>query len=318
MDLIDKKILCELDINCRQPYSVLAKKLRISRNVVDYRIKNLEATGVIKGYICSINLGLIGYKIYKIYLKIKHDKILEKSLVEYCMTSKEVIHLLKTEGSFDYSVTVAIKDIAELDSFLMRIKNKFKGLINDYNISIVVYSKIFKLNRLLLGQNNDGLKLEKHSSQTLTASLDQTDKLILKVLSQDANTKITEIAKKTRLTLDIVKYRLKTLSKELVHSHRIILDLNKLGLYHYIVFLKIRKANKAEEEKLVYWCSKNKKVMFCTKRVGVFDFEINAAIKNIEELTSFLDELKDEFSEIIDSYEVGINTNLLKLNYFPE
>lgn len=42
MDLIDKKLLCLLDINSRTPISIIAKTLKISRNVTDYRIRRLE------------------------------------------------------------------------------------------------------------------------------------------------------------------------------------------------------------------------------------------------------------------------------------
>ena len=122
MDLIDKKILCELDENCRNPTSRIAKKLRISRNVANYRIKNLEKQGVITSYICSLNLGLLGYKTYKIFFKIQTSKKeTEERFVKELLKSRKVIHVIKTEGSFDYSVTIAVRNIRELDEFLMRV-----------------------------------------------------------------------------------------------------------------------------------------------------------------------------------------------------
>ena len=51
MDDKDKKILSLLDENCRMPSSAIAKKLRLWRQVVDYRINQLVETGVIKNFV---------------------------------------------------------------------------------------------------------------------------------------------------------------------------------------------------------------------------------------------------------------------------
>ena len=109
MDQIDKKILCELDLNCRTPVTKIAKKLRINRNVADYRIKNLQNEGIISNYITAINLGKLGYKTYKIYFKIRREPNLEKEFISYLKEAKEIIQLVKTEGSADYSISIATK-----------------------------------------------------------------------------------------------------------------------------------------------------------------------------------------------------------------
>lgn len=316
IDLIDKKLLCELDENCRNTISRIAKKLRISRNVANYRIKNLEKQGIITNYICSLNLGLLGYKTYKIFFKIQTSKKEEeKEFVKKLLESKEALHIIKTEGSFDYSVTIAVKTIKELDEFLMQVKSEFKELIKDYSVSIVVYSRIFKLSKLLLGEK-EAVKFEKYSGEDEKIEIDEKDKKILKQLSQNANLSVIELSEKTKLSLDVVKYRLKLLNK-IVNSYRVMLNFSKLGYYHYVIMLKMKQATKEDEEKLVSWCSFKKNVLFCTKRIGYSDFEVNAAITDINDLNNFLVELREKFGNFFDGYELIINSQLLKLNYVP-
>ncbi len=319
MDLIDKKIICELDLNCRESRTKIARKLRIGRSVVDYRIKKLEDDKIIKNYICSINLGLLGYNTYKVYFKIKNSKSdIEKRFLEALLKDKNVIHLLKTTGIFDYSATIAVKNIKELDEFILGLKEEFKEFIMDYSISIIIYSRIFKLRKLLIGQREEILKIEKYSSDDLKEIIDEKDELILKKLSQNANISIIGLAEKTKLTLDIIKYRLKMLNnKRLINSYRVILDFNKLGYYHYVIMLRMRGASKSEEKKLIDWCVSNKRVLYCTKRIGDFDFEVNAAITDINDFNTFFEDLKDNFGSLIDSYEIIINNKLMKLNYVP-
>lgn len=317
MDLIDKKILCGLDTNCRVPISRLAKDLRINRNVAAYRIKNLEESGVIKDYICSVDLGKLGYKTYKIYLKSNSvTKEEEKKFIKETVSNPRVIYFIKTEGNFDYSISVAVKAVTELDDFIMNLKNNFNELIRDYSVSIVVFSRVFKLNKLLLGDEKKQIKFEKYSSKEEMISLDDSDKKILTVLSESANLPTIKIAEKTNLSLDVVKYRLKYLKEKLISSHRVLLDLNKLKYYHYNLLLKIN-FSKKQQDHLVQWCAKKKEVLFITKRIGEYNFEINIAIEDIDQLNKFISKLKEEFQDPMESYTLLLNKELIKLNYIP-
>ena len=48
MDEKDKKLLYLLDLNSRESESTLAKKLKTSKQVINYRIKRLSSEGIIK------------------------------------------------------------------------------------------------------------------------------------------------------------------------------------------------------------------------------------------------------------------------------
>ncbi len=315
LDLIDKKILCELDINCREPISKIAKRLHVGRNVVSYRINNLENQQVIKKYVCSINLGLLGYKTYKVFFKLNNTEQ-EKEFIKEVLENPNIIHCLRTSGSYDYSISIAVKNILELDNVMTDLKSKFKDLIKDYFISIIVYTKIFKYQKILLDQKQE-LKIDRYSSDGTQIKIDDSDKKILKILAQNANLSIVDLAEKTKLSIDITKYRLKNLTKELIIANRAIFNMAKLGFYHYVILLKTRNFSKNHESKLVSWCTNKKNVMFCSKRIGNFDFEINAAITDLEDLNSFISDIKKDFSEIIDSYELILNHDMIKLNYIP-
>ena len=317
MDLIDKKIICELDLNSRTPLSKIAKKLRIGRNVLDYRIKKLEKEKIITNYICSVNLGKLGYKTYKIYCKMRSmDDKKEKDFREFIKNEKRVIHFLKTEGSFDYAFVIAIQNIKELDEFLSELKSTFREILQDYIVSIVVFSRIFKLNKLLLGEKRE-VKFDRYTEDKKEIEIDEKDKKILKILSQEANISVVDLAERTGYSIDVVKYRIKELTKNLISSFRIIFNLSPLGFFHYVVMLKVRNASIKQEEDLINWSAAKSNVLYLTKRIGSFDYEINAVIKDIKELNSFLADLKATHGSIIDSYETMLNSELLKLNYLP-
>ncbi|MBU1703940.1 MAG: winged helix-turn-helix transcriptional regulator, partial [Nanoarchaeota archaeon] len=89
LDKIDAKILAELDKNSKIPFSSLAKKLKISREIVKYRIKKLVNQGIIRSFTTMINPAKLGYMIYKVYLKFQNLPN-ELKLIEYLLMHKNV------------------------------------------------------------------------------------------------------------------------------------------------------------------------------------------------------------------------------------
>jgi DNA-binding Lrp family transcriptional regulator len=55
LDDLDRRVIVSLQEDCRAPLETLAKKLSTSKSTVHYRIKRLEAEGVIEGYYAKIS-----------------------------------------------------------------------------------------------------------------------------------------------------------------------------------------------------------------------------------------------------------------------
>lgn len=254
---------------------------------------------------------------YKLYFKLHANQLQqEEQFVTELVTTKNIITLVKTEGAFDYTAAIVVRTIKDLDEFVTTLKSSYRTLIKDTVITVIVYSNVFKLHKLLLEQQQTQPKLHKYAGEEEKIILDPSDMLILKALSTNARRTLVELTHKTKLSLDIVKYRLKMLSATLVTAYRAIPSFEKLGYYHYVIMLKLN-ATTQREAKLNEWCLLKTNVLYCTKRIGSFDFEIHAAIKDIDEFTTFITELKKTFNDIIDSYETFLQTKLLKLNYVP-
>ncbi len=60
LDKIDRGILKILQEDCRTPLEEIAKKLTVSKSTVHYRVKRLEAEGIIQGYYAKVNAAKLG------------------------------------------------------------------------------------------------------------------------------------------------------------------------------------------------------------------------------------------------------------------
>lgn len=78
IDELDKEILNELNRNARMSFRQLAKKLRISPTTLHSKVKRLENSGVLKGYIPLIDTESVGYNLMAIIgLRVNQEKDIE-------------------------------------------------------------------------------------------------------------------------------------------------------------------------------------------------------------------------------------------------
>src|SRR3989344_5252975 len=88
LDLLDKKILYELDLNARISAIRLAKKLKKSKETVNFRLNKLIKNNIIKGFYTVFNTSKLGWYYIKFYIKFKNiTPQKEKELFEYKHTT---------------------------------------------------------------------------------------------------------------------------------------------------------------------------------------------------------------------------------------
>jgi DNA-binding Lrp family transcriptional regulator len=138
IDELDKKILALLSNNSRIEYKELSKKLNLTANAIKYRIKNLERTGVIRGYTISINIKEIGYDLYNLQLKL--ETIKRQELLIFLKHHSNVFYYYKYLGheNWDLDIGILIKDSLELRKFILELRERFGDIIKIYDFYMIV------------------------------------------------------------------------------------------------------------------------------------------------------------------------------------
>ena len=156
LDAKDRKILSELDMNARQPVSKLAKKVRLSREVVNYRIKNLEKRGVIKGYYTAIDLTKIGFIFCRFFIKFQNtSEKKEQEIIAYLRNTTKVGWLYTIDGSWDIAFAIDVRDVSEIEEFYDELVSKFGNYLAKKYISLATKIYHFKHNYLYDEKDRD-------------------------------------------------------------------------------------------------------------------------------------------------------------------
>ena len=147
VDAADRKILAELDKNCRISTKRLAKMLRKSRQSVDYRINQMKQNGIISSFNSAINPHKMGCKIYKIYLKLRNIPSEKIRLFRYLRSTGIIYWMGECSGRWDLIFGVFSKTDSDFFSLKNDIISRFNKIIveeeGDILVDVKQYAKMY-------------------------------------------------------------------------------------------------------------------------------------------------------------------------------
>jgi DNA-binding Lrp family transcriptional regulator len=299
IDLWDKKILNALNQNPRAPYSDIAKKVGLSKEVVNYRVNRLMERGIIKGFVTILGLGNWAYKVVVDFSEISVET--EKEVINYLASHPRINWLTPCSGAWDLVFSVMAKDPLHFDKILRDILGKIGSHVQNYAISISTGSDTFG-HTYILDSIKEPEKVKRNDSNLI--DFDDKDRLIAKILQNNARASLTDISAKTKIPIDTVKYRIKKMEENsVIKRYRLILDSSKLGYHRYEVFLRCVNLSDSVIIKFKEYAKKNPNIEFISKCVGAWDIEFTVHLKTSEDLRKLILEVKEEFGSYIKKFD---------------
>jgi DNA-binding Lrp family transcriptional regulator len=316
LDLKDKKILYNLDLNSRATLNEIAKKVKLSKQVVDYRLKNLIKNKIIKQFYTVINFSKLGYTQYKLYLKFQNVNIeKEKEITNYWVQNTNSVWVASSRGRWDLAVSILAKDINDFGEILNNFINRYGIFVLEKDVLITQISPVFT--KAYLAEKKEKKKFT-FGGKIEHYKLDDIDEKILRILSTNARLTILEMIDKLNLTRDVINYRIKKLTKDnIISQYRILINLDKINHKLYKTILRLHSLTSEEEKQFITYIASHPHGVQYLKLVGSWDVELEFEVKDDEQLHEILLGIRHKFSNIIRNYDTLLIHQEHKLNYFP-
>ncbi len=317
LDIKDKKILAELDKNARQTDSEISKKVRLSKQVANYRIQNLIKKGIIENFYTIINVGNLGLNSYYVFLQFENiNKKQEKELLNKINSLDYVGWLVDGMGRWDAILLVYANSANTFDKFLNKIINLCGRHLHEYNFTTLITAE--HISYKFLEDQKDSYKA-KQTEKIQFKELNKIDKNILKTISQNARASIVEISEKIKKPIHMVSYHLKSLIKQkIIEGFKPKINIGKLGYQWHLLLLQFRMINENRKKEFFGFLKQHKKTYYVTHTIGSYNLMLDIHVKTVEEFKEVLLELKEKFSDVIKLYESFIVFNEYKIDYFPK
>jgi len=312
----DKRILSELDMDARQPISKIAKKVRLSKEVTNYRIKRLEKEGIIEGYYAVIDILSLGYIYCRYHLCFYNmEPHIEKEIIKYLKVNHPLSWIISTTGEADFVIVIGAKSILEIKKIGDIILHKLGKFIKEKKVYVVARKYHFKHNYLY---NDQDLRTEILGNNPKKIEIDATSIKILNMLSRNARLQSSEIASKVGLTANAVRARIKNLIKQgVILCFRIKINVSKLHYQHFRVFLNLKDVTDESYKKIKEFLHKEPCVIFITEALGKSDLEFQIIIRSHTDFYTFMNNMRQIFGQLIVDYDYQFVYKEHQVYYFP-
>lgn len=319
IDLKDRKILYELDLHARQPATRIAKKVGLSVDAVNYRIKQLVKRKIIFKFMTLLDTAKLGLTTYKVFYRFQNTTLEDEAAIfSYLYAHPQTQLVTNAQGMFDVNINVLVKDTKELDTFLTDITTRYGLFLAERSVTILVDAYFFYRDYLLGKQSTDLRKPMFFGSIPTHLPLDETYVAILRLLAIDARTPAIVIAHALGLSADTIIYRIKRLEEAgIIQNYVMIPNQDKIGYQWYYILLQFRDVTSPFEKRFFQYAQFQPNIWFYSKMIGQWDALLGLDVKGDDELYEVLMQIKKDFAKMVKGYTILKLPTMYKFNQYP-
>ena len=323
VDIKDRKIIRELDMNARMGIKELAKRVGLSRQVVQYRLERMKRDGLLFGAITVFDSTVVGWKWFRIVIQLqKISQKQKQEFTDYLANHPNSMWVGEVGGNWDFVFNFVARDQFEFNALFEQLLQQWGSFVQKYEILTYLGVRDQPRRYLLPDYEMKSISVRAGIVHEMRFNpeirLDGLDKQIIALLSMDAWLSFSEIGAKLKVNYKTIQNRVKILEKsKLIIRYRLLIRPRSLGYESNMVFLGVH-SYKPELEIQLQEFLRHQNVTFVVKQLGTWKFGFEIETKSIMEFQSFLVDLRARFADIISTYDVFPIFHDHVLNYFPK
>jgi Lrp/AsnC family leucine-responsive transcriptional regulator len=319
LDLKDKKLLYQLNINSRQSYSQIARKVGLSKNVLVYRINRLKEKEIIKSYYTVIDaykLGYIGTRFHFVFQYTTPE--IKKEIIYYFIKNQHTALVASVQGYFDLSVLMWVRNVNDFYQCWQNMQNKYGYYFQEQTFTFFLKEKHFRPSYLLLDQYNSSDRLiTEETGGGKPVDYDDFDFNILKLISSKARMPLIEIAEKLNSSVPKIKNRIKNLiKKDIIKGFRAEINLIKIGYNSFKVYIFLKEFKLRNQ--IINYIKMNPYLTCIDTTTGESHLELEFHLKTLGQLHEIMRDLINYFPKAVRNYRYVSVIKMHKFLFMPE
>ncbi|MEA3229585.1 MAG: winged helix-turn-helix transcriptional regulator [archaeon] len=316
---MDKKInfkyrlLYQLSINSRISQKALAKKLKVSPQLVRYWTNKLEKEKIIQAYetqVDSAKFGLTDILVFMIFTT--SDKKKQKKVTDYLIKSDNVTFIEKIPYGADLIIEYTVPNL----SFFNKQHSTFLELFSQSTKVTEIFPVIVKhhLSKKYLDKKAKAEHSEILSGDRTPIILQENSKKVLSELCTNNTETIIRIAEKTNLDpRTVIKTKKELEITKIIRRYTITINYDKLNIKGCIILINFDYTTPKRINKIISYLHYIPEITTVTKILGKYQLMIR--IETVSDYMPIIYNLRDKFKFYeFTIYRIG---NIIKNTSIP-
>jgi DNA-binding Lrp family transcriptional regulator len=311
LDSVDKRLLVELDIDSRSSASQIGKKLKISKNTVNYRINRMIKLNIIQGYYAVIDTVKLGYYNFRIYFRIRATNKQKEEFISELVNERRIWWVARISSPWDVAIILLAKNLHEAKQIANKVIDKHSDIIQQYHF--VSYVELRHFPKTYLAETEIRPSFTLGTEKTI--EVNELETKILRELSKDARIGTVSLAKKLGSTPMIVKYAIKKLIKsKVILGFRILVDYDKIGYEYYWVHLNVSSKRKA----ISAFVQSLPNTVYFDETIGGWNIDFALHIAKDDKIENWMNKINEKFGDSITEHHSLRVIKNEKVSYMPQ
>ena len=319
LDTKDRRILLELDTDASQTLKQIARKLRTSKEVVAYRIKQLEKAGIISNFTAIYNSWKLGLMYYMIYVKFAHiTEEKKQEIVDFVRNGRNFGWMSLSEGTFDMMIGAHFPSVTDFEKYRNEFFSRFDMYFQKDAFALLTEGESYPRQYVLGGKQDKVAKTSrdfpmrkvfKFTVPSEKEKLDTEDLRILKMLAENSRQPLTDMAKILGMTERVVPYRKRMLEKKgVIVGYKLFIDSRELNYTLFKCLIKLHGAGQKRFNDLLGYARQHPNVIYWEKTLGEWDIELHIEVSSPEEFYSIANDVRYKFSDVVRNFDTLLVT----------
>src|SRR3989338_6565185 len=320
MNTIDHSLVFLRTENARMGLKEISRLVRKSPQLVKYSVSALEKEGVIHDPFYVFDYSYFGLILFRVYFKAiyisEQDKL---RVIKELKENNYVLAVYELVGEFDLAVEFASPNPSKFNKEFKKVITA-NSLLKEYKIVLNIVTHIYP--RQYLIKSSELLSLY---SQKIVGGDREKDEFtaeemnILRILLHNPTIRYTKLAKEAGLNIKTAKSILNHLiQRNIVRGCKYLIDKDKLGVSKIRLFLKLHNMDLEHEARLLDYLRNLTEIIQVNKTVGDWDMEIDLESLDKSRIRYIISKLREEFSDLIASFNLIEVYDYYKRTYLPE
>jgi Lrp/AsnC family transcriptional regulator for asnA, asnC and gidA len=300
IDIKDKKILYHLDLNSRQSFSQIGKKVGLHKDAIANRIKRLQEKGIIVRFNTIIDTIKLGYSCMRFYINYQYiTPEIKEDIIDHFVNFKYTQAVATPEGSYELCIFLLAKNVSEIHSFWQKTLSKYRDYFANQIIAPFIGENIYTKSFLIDEKDDRVNQIVRRGGEKV--DYDDLDFQILQLLAQNSRIPTIDIAKKLNAATTTIRKRIKRLIEiGVILRFHITINWEIIGYKWFKVDLYLKDYNKIHQ--IIKYLEANPHLSYIDKTFGYADLELELIVNNVNQLKQIVEDISSKFPTMIRSY----------------
>jgi DNA-binding Lrp family transcriptional regulator len=262
-----------------------------------------------------------GLILFRIYFKGGYVSEKDKDrIISKLNENPYVTAIYELSGEYDLTIDMQAPNPSRFNKELKKIVTDIPTL-NNYSIVLNIvthlYPRLYFIKKLkVLASVPSHIII---GGDRPIEQFNETELKIMKALLKNPLNRYAKIASETGKNIKTVMQTYKELKKKMIiRGFKTIVNTNLLDIHTRRLFLKFHNVSKDREAELLEYFMKTKEVIQVSKTVGDWEMEVDIESLNMQRIRFLIVELREEFKDLIQTFNVTEFYQYHKRSYLPE